>query len=268
MKVALTIAGSDSSGGAGIQMDLKVFQACGVYGTSVVTALTAQNTQGVRRTHRITPGFVAEQIDAVTRDMTVAAAKTGMLDREQIVQAVADRVRRRGIPLLVVDPVIVATDGTPLLNGRGLKRLKAELLPLAAAVTPNVAEAELLSGIPIADLASLHAAALRIGELGAQAVVVKGGHREGPATDILWWEGTFHEFPGERLNRGDVHGTGCAYSAALTARLALGDTMLEACRFARAYIQTLISRAATIGKGALLMSDLAVAPGAENPNGS
>ena len=220
MKVALTIAGSDSSGGAGIQMDLKVFQACGVYGTSVVTALTAQNTAGVWRGHRITPRFVAEQIDAVTRDIPIAAAKTGMLDRAQIVQAVADRVRRRGIPLLVVDPVIAATDGTPLLNRRGVELLKTELLPQAFAVTPNVPEAELLSGIPITDLASLQAAAVRIGEFGAKAVIVKGGHREGPATDILWWDGKFHEFSGERLDRVDVHGTGCAYSAALTARLA------------------------------------------------
>jgi hydroxymethylpyrimidine kinase/phosphomethylpyrimidine kinase len=257
LKAVLTIAGSDSSGGAGVQMDLKVFQACGVHGASVLTALTAQNTQGVRRVHRVPPRFVAEQIDAVMEDLPVAAAKTGMLDRAQIVEAVAERVRRRRIPNLVVDPVILAKDGTPLLNNRGLAALKQRLLPRALAVTPNVPEAEALSGGPVTDGDSLRAAARRIGALGVPAVIIKGGHLPGEPVDLLFWQEQFYEFPGARI-AGDapVHGTGCLYSAALAARLALGDPLPEACRWAKMLVERAIRGSVSLGKGSRLAPPL------------
>jgi hydroxymethylpyrimidine kinase/phosphomethylpyrimidine kinase len=252
LKVVLTIAGSDSSAGAGLQMDLKVFQACGVYGACAATALTAQNTRGVHRIHHVPPRFVAAQIDAVTRDLAVAAAKTGMLGRAQVVEAVAERVHRREIPNLVVDPVILAKDGTPLLAGRGLALLKQVLLPKALVVTPNVPEAEALSGIRITDADGLREAAQQIGNFGVRAVLIKGGHLPGEPTDTLFWDGEFIEFPGARLGKPEdvpVHGTGCIYSAALTARIALGDSLPDACRFAKGLVEEAIARAVKLGKG-------------------
>ena len=257
MKVVLTIAGSDSSGGAGVQMDLKVFQTCGVHGASVVTALTAQNTREVHRVHRVPPRFVAAQLDAVTRDIPLAAVKTGMLDRGQVVEVVADRVRRRSIPNLVVDPVILAKDGTPLLDGRGMLALKKRLLPQALAVTPNVPEAEALSGIAIDGPEKLREAARAIASLGAAAVIIKGGHLSGSPTDTLFWRDEFFEFPGERVATSGarpVHGTGCLYSSALAARIALGDPLPEACRFVKRLMQQSIANAVHLGRGSLLMT--------------
>lgn len=262
MKIALTIAGSDTCGGAGIQLDLKVFQSLGVHGTSVVTALTAQNTRGVERVHHVPPGFVAAQIDALAHDLPIAAAKTGMLARAPIVEAVAERVHRRRIPNLVVDPVILAKDGTRLLNTRGMCVLKKRLLPLALAVTPNVPEAEVLSGITIQDAASLQEAAQRIAELGVQAVIIKGGHLPGEPEDTLFFQGEFHRFPGRRIVGAPVHGTGCLYSAALTARLALGDPIPDACLVAKETVTRAIAEAVSLGRG----SRLAVLPPAASPS--
>lgn len=252
MKVALSIAGSDSCGGAGFQLDLKVFQALGVHGASVATALTAQNTQEVRRIHHIPPVFLGAQIDAVCEDLPIAAAKTGMLARAQVVQVVAERVRRRSLPNLVVDPVLLAKDGTPLLSGRGKELLLRRLLPLATVVTPNVPEAEALSGVRIHNRASLLEAAQAISATGVRAVVIKGGHLEGEPVDYLWMEETLREFPGERLAGTPVHGTGCLYSAALAARLALGDTIPDACAAAKALITHAIRDAVALGRGSRL----------------
>lgn len=249
MKIALTIAGSDTCGGAGIQLDLKVFQSLGVYGASVVTALTAQNTQRVARVHQVPPRFVAAQLDAVARDLPIAAAKTGMLSRSQVVAAVAERVRRHRIPNLVIDPVILAKDGTPLLSARGVTVLKRRLLPQALAITPNVPEAEALSGIQIHDEASLHEAARHIAGLGVKAVIIKGGHLPGEPVDTLFFEGRFWQFPGQRVEGPPVHGTGCLYSAALTARVALGDALPEACLAAKELVARAISDALALGRG-------------------
>lgn len=234
-------------------MDLKVFQACGVHGASVATALTAQNTRGVRRVHSVTPRFVAEQIDAVARDLPVAAAKTGMLHRPQIVEVVAERVRRRRLPNLVVDPVILAKDGTSLLNARGLAALKERLLPRALVVTPNVPEAEALSGIAIQDGETLREAARKIAGLGVSAVVITGGHLPGAPVDTLFWEGEFYEFEGARIEGSPVHGTGCLYSAALTARIALGEALPEACRSAKSLVEAGIRGAVALGRGSRLL---------------
>lgn len=249
MKVALTIAGSDSGGGAGIQLDLSVFRALGVHGVSAITALTAQNSQRVERVFYPPPSFVGAQIDALLADFPISAAKTGMLGRAATVATVLARVRRRRIPNLVVDPVIAAKDGTALVSGRGLELLKRQLLPMAAVVTPNVPEAERLSGIRIEDTESLRRAALEIARTGVGAVVIKGGHLPGAPVDTVYGDGEFHELVGERLAGSPVHGTGCLFSAALTARLALGDTVLEACVAAKAFTTDAIRNAIDVGKG-------------------
>jgi hydroxymethylpyrimidine/phosphomethylpyrimidine kinase len=251
MKSVLTIAGSDSSGGAGLQMDLKVFCALGVWGTCAATAVTAQNSRGVERIHYLPPRFIAAQIDAVTDDLHPAAVKVGMLGRAQVVAAVAGRVRRRGLPNLVLDPVLAAKDGTPLLNARGVTALKQLLLPLARVVTPNVPEAEALAGMAIQDCDSLRAAARAIAACGA-AVVIKGGHRAESPADLLFDGERFEEFGGERLPGPPVHGTGCVYSAALAARLALGDRLAEACAAAKRFAEDAIRSAQSLGKGSPL----------------
>jgi hydroxymethylpyrimidine/phosphomethylpyrimidine kinase len=248
---AMTIAGSDSSAGAGLQQDLKVFTALGLWGTTVATALTAQNSRGVERIHYLPPRFVAAQIDAVARDLPPAAVKTGMLGRSQVVNAVAGRLRRRRLPNLVVDPVLLAKDGTPLLSPRGVQALKATLLPLARVVTPNLPEAASLAGRAVSDEASLRDAARAIAALGP-AVLIKGGHRDGCPVDLLFDGSGFTEFGGERIEGPPVHGTGCLYSAALTARLALGDALADACAFARRFVEQAIRGAVRIGKGSPL----------------
>lgn len=225
----------------------------------MVTALTAQNTRGVQRVLHVAPRFVASQIDSVMEDLPVAAAKTGMLDRAQVVAVVSERVRRRKIPNLVVDPVLLAKDGTPLLNHRGLELVRRELLPLALMVTPNVPEAEVLSGMTISDVESLQEAARRINALGVPAVLIKGGHWPGEPVDTLFWQGEFHRFGGERLGgagEAPVHGTGCFLSAALAARLALGDTPVEACAAAKGMIRRAIGEAWAPGKGSRLAAPL------------
>lgn len=241
-----------------------MFQACGVHGASVVTALTAQNTRGVQRVLHVAPRFVGAQIDSVMSDLPVAAAKTGMLDRAQVVAVVCERVRRRKIPNLVVDPVLLAKDGTPLLNRRGLELVRRELLPLALLVTPNVPEAEVLSGTTIADVESLREAARRINGLGVPAVLIKGGHLPGEPVDTLLWQGEFHEFSGQRVGNGDlapVHGTGCFLSAALAARIARGDSVIEACAAAKAMIARAIAMAWAPGKGTRLAVPLPLGEG-------
>jgi len=205
---ALTIAGSDSGGGAGIQADLKTFAALGVYGASVLTAITAQNTRGVTAIYEIPPDVVAAQIRAVLDDIGADAVKTGMLSSSAIIGAVAGELRRHGVERLVVDPVMVAKSGDHLLRPEAVHALREELLPLAYVVTPNLPEAEVLAGAPLQDEAAIRDAARRIQGMGARHVVIKGGHRSGPPVDLLFDGRDFREFSAPRVETPHTHGTG------------------------------------------------------------
>jgi hydroxymethylpyrimidine/phosphomethylpyrimidine kinase len=248
---ALTIAGSDSGGGAGIQADLKVFMALGCHGMSALTALTAQNTVGVTGIHEVPPAFVTQQIDAVVEDIGVDSAKTGMLASAEIVGAVARAVTAHGIGNLVVDPVFVSKHRNRLLAEDAVDALKTELLPLAAIVTPNLFEAGALVGVDeITDLAGMKDVARSIHSLGPGAVLVKGGHLPGDtAIDLLFDGERDIEIEGLRYDTEDTHGTGCALSAAIAARLAHGDVLEDAVRTAKAFVSEAIRRSLRIGKG-------------------
>jgi hydroxymethylpyrimidine/phosphomethylpyrimidine kinase len=247
---ALTIAGSDSGGGAGIQADLKVFMAFGCHGMSAITALTAQNTVGVTGIHEIPAAFVVEQIDAVVDDIGVDAAKTGMLASAEIVSAVAKSVSKHGIDNLVVDPVFVSKHRDRLLAEDAVGALKGDLFPLAALVTPNLYEAGALIEVDIWSLAEMKDAARALHALGPRAVLVKGGHRPGDrAVDVLFDGTNVIEIEGPRYDTEDTHGTGCALSAAITARLAHGDGIEDAVRSAKDFISEAIRRSLRIGKG-------------------
>lgn len=252
MKQALTIAGSDSGGGAGIQADLKAFHAHGVFGASVVTAVTAQNTSEVRRAVDLRVDIVRAQLDAVFDDLDIAAAKTGMLSSESIIDTVADVLEARRFETLVVDPVMVSKSGFRLLKDDAIEALMRRLVPRALVVTPNLHEAALLAGFPIASLDDMKRAAERIGERGAVAVVVKGGHAHfALAVDILWTrDGTLEALhPEGDVTERSVHGTGCTFSAAIAARLALGEPVDTAVRNAKRYITRVIRHAFEPGRG-------------------
>ena len=247
---ALTIAGSDSGGGAGIQADLKTFVAFGVYGASAITAVTAQNTLGVRAIHEVPTGVVAAQIDAVLDDIGADAAKTGMLSSESIIVTVAERLRAHSFAPLVVDPVMVAKSGDALLRPEAVRALIELLLPLAAVVTPNAPEATVLSGIEVRDAESAREAARRIHGLGPAMVIVKGGHLEGDRSDDLVFDGqSFEILSGRRIETPHTHGTGCTFSAAIAACLARGMEPLDAAREARAFLQGAIEHAEPLGAG-------------------
>ncbi len=248
--VALTIAGSDSGGGAGIQADLKTFQALGVYGTSAVTAITAQNTLGVRAVHEIPTSVIADQIDAIAEDLGIDGAKTGMLSSAEIIGSVADRVRHWGFQaVLVVDPVMVAKSGDRLLREDAVHALRSQLLPLAAVLTPNIPEAEVLLGRRIETDQDVRQAARDILDMGPRAVVIKGGHRQGDPIDVLFDGDTFHLFGGRRIQTTSTHGTGCTFSAAIAAGLARGLLVREAVAQAKSYVATAIQRAGPLGRG-------------------
>ena len=249
MKLALTIAGSDSSGGAGIQADLKTFAAHGVFGLSAITAVTAQNTTGVSDVAIMPPALVTAQIDAVMSDLGADAAKTGMLGNAAVTAAVADAVERLAMRRLVVDPVMVATSGARLLDEAAIHIMRTRLLPLAMVITPNVAEAAILTGVRIERAADLAIAARRLVEMGARAALVKGGHLDGPATDAFWDGFTALELVAERVPGRNTHGTGCTLSAAITARLALGDDLPDAVQRAKAYVTKAIAQAPSLGHG-------------------
>jgi hydroxymethylpyrimidine/phosphomethylpyrimidine kinase len=250
MRIALTIAGSDSSGGAGIQADLKTFAAHGIFGTSAITAITAQNTRGVVAAAPLAADLVTTQIEAVVSDLGAHAAKTGMLANAAIVEAVAAAVMALEIPFLVVDPVIVASSGDPLLDDEGLLAVKKELIRRAHAVTPNVPEAEVLSGVSIRSDADRREAAKRIFALGAAHVVITGGHIPADQIVDLVYDGeVFTEFAIERVASRHTHGTGCTFSAALTAQLALGLTLQEAVPLAQRYVAGAIRHAPGLGHG-------------------
>lgn len=245
----LTIAGSDSGGGAGIQADLKTITVLGGFGMSVVTALTAQNTLGVQGIHEVPPSFVALQFDAVASDIGIDAAKTGMLANSEIIRLVAEKIRQYGIEKLVVDPVMVAKGGMSLLREEAKKTLIAELLPLALVLTPNIPEAEVLSGTAIKTIEDMKAAARIIRKLGARHVVVKGGHLAGDAVDLLFDGKGFREFRAKRIATKDTHGTGCTYSAAIATGLAMGQDVAEAVAQAKRFITTAVRHARRIGQG-------------------
>jgi hydroxymethylpyrimidine/phosphomethylpyrimidine kinase len=251
VKRALTVAGSDSGGGAGIQADLKTFAAFGVYGTSAITAVTAQNTVAVTRVQEIDPEVVAAQIDAVVTDIGCDAAKTGMLSSAAIVEAVAAALRRHKVPHLVVDPVMVSKSGAALLRDDAVPPLVRLLLPLAQVVTPNLPEAERLAGTAVDTIDARRDAARRILDLGPKVVVIKGGHATGPLVVDLFYDGVaFAEIPGARVETRSTHGTGCTFSAAIAASLALGFSTLSAVARAREYVTAALRAAPGLGEGA------------------
>ncbi|ACL11040.1 phosphomethylpyrimidine kinase [Desulfurococcus amylolyticus 1221n] len=248
--VALTIAGSDSGGGAGIEADLKTFTALGVHGAVAVTSVTAQNTVAVTAIHDIPPEIVYKQIEAVAEDMGVDAAKTGMLSNSGIIEVVARAVNRYGFPL-VVDPVMIAKTGARLLREDAVRALVEKLLPLAKVATPNKPEAEVLAGMEIRSLEDAKRAARVIAvETGVEAVVVKGGHMEGDESiDVLYWRGGYREYRASRVSQPCNHGGGCSFSAAIAAGLAKGLEIPEAVKLAKEFISTAISYGYSVGKG-------------------
>jgi len=246
---ALTIAGSDSGGGAGIQADLKTFSAFHVFGMSVVTALTAQNSVGVQAIYNVPAEFVAQQLDSVLSDLGTDAAKTGMLSTVAIIQAVALKLREYRVEQLVVDPVMVAKSGDPLLAPDARSALIEQIFPLALIVTPNLPEASMLAEIAVTDRAGMEEAACRIHRLGPKHVLVKGGHLKGEALDLLYDGRGFTPFVGPRIDSPNTHGTGCTLSSAITAGLAKRRRLPDACRDAKAYVTRAIREGFAIGRG-------------------
>ena len=251
MATALTIAGSDSSAGAGIQADLKTFAALGVYGTCAVTAITAQNTTGITAWRAVDADLVEAQIEAIAGDFTVAAVKTGMLATAAIVEAVAATVAALDLPALVVDPVMASTSGAPLLDEDALQGMRDELLPRAMVVTPNIEEAaRLLGGPPIRSIEDMREAARQLRRLGPSVVVITGGHLEGDrSVDVVCTPDRVFELTGPRVPGRHTHGTGCTFSAAITALLALGHGVEEALPEARAYVEGALHHAPGLGRG-------------------
>jgi hydroxymethylpyrimidine/phosphomethylpyrimidine kinase len=251
--VALTIAGSDPSGGAGIQADLKTFHQFGVYGEAVVTLITVQNTCGVQRVECLDAGLVADQIRGVISDIAPGAAKIGALGNRAIIEAVAALAGDFSFPL-VVDPVLASSSGAPLLESGDIEALQTLLLPHVFLLTPNLAEAALLTGIEVRDLSGMRQAAERLADMGPRAVLIKGGHLEGDAVDLLYIPGNRHgvwtEFRTPRITTRHTHGTGCTFSAAITASLASGLDLTETVRRAKRYISAAIENAPGLGSGA------------------
>jgi hydroxymethylpyrimidine/phosphomethylpyrimidine kinase len=249
VRKALTIAGSDSGAGAGIQADLKTFAALGVYGTSAITAITAQNTLGVTRVLALNPDLVAAQIDAIIADIGAHALKTGMLANAAIIDIVAQKIRQHQLKNLVVDPVMVATSGDLLIKKNAVATLRSQLLPLATVVTPNLPEAEELTGKPLRAWKDIEAAARHITAMGARAVIIKGGHRQGPAVDLLFDGKKMLALSAPRIRTRNTHGTGCTFSAAIAAGLAKGESLERAARSAKKYITTAIRAGFKVGAG-------------------
>src|SRR5687768_12035239 len=250
MHIALTIAGSDSGGGAGIQADLKTFHRFGVFGTSAVTAVTSQNTLGVNGWVPLEPAFVRSQVDAVATDLRPAAVKTGMLGTTEIVRAVAAAIREHRLTAFVLDPVMAATSGDPLLDETAVASVRTDLTPLAALITPNLDEVRMLLGTCPDDAdAMARAAEMLVREYGARAALVKGGHLEGSEVVDVLYDGDVHVFRRNRIDTTSTHGTGCTLSAAIAARLALGDSLATAVDAALAYVHRAIATAPGLGAG-------------------
>jgi hydroxymethylpyrimidine/phosphomethylpyrimidine kinase len=250
LPTALTIAGSDSGGGAGIQADLKTFAAFGVYGTSAITALTAQNTRAVSDVHVVPSEFVEEQIEAVVSDLGCDAVKTGMLATSGIVEVVAAAIESMQLPNLVVDPVMVAKSGDHLLDDEAVHAMRWTLLRLARVVTPNIPEAEVLARMPIKTRDDMREAARRIAMLKPRAVVIKGGHMPGPeVVDLVLEAGTYTELVSARVETVNTHGTGCTFAAAIAAQLAKGIELVEAVREAKIYVAGAMKPGIPLGGG-------------------
>src|SRR6266545_1876794 len=246
---ALTVAGSDSGGGAGIQADLKTFSAYQVFGMSVITAVTAQNSQGVQGVENLPPAFVAQQLRSVLGDFGVDAAKCGMLSTAAIIEAVAAVLGEYAVAKLVVDPVMVAKSGDALLQPQAVQALIQRILPLALVVTPNLPEAEALAGMPVSSPQDMEEAARRIHKLGPRHVLVTGGHLKGDAVDLLFNGREFTAFQAPRIESDNTHGTGCTFSAAIAAGLAQGRPVGEAVRDAKAYVTRAIREGFALGRG-------------------
>jgi hydroxymethylpyrimidine kinase/phosphomethylpyrimidine kinase len=249
MKRILTIAGSDSGGGAGIQTDLKTITILGGYGMSVITALTAQNTVGVQAVYELPLEFIEKQLDSVINDIGVDAVKTGMLFSSPIVTLVASKIAQHRITCLVVDPVMVAKSGDPLLKEEAREALREQLIPRAFVVTPNLPEASVLAGMRVDNLEDMKNAARRIHEMGAKNVLVKGGHLEGESVDLLFDGTAFFEFSGPRIPTNNTHGTGCTFASAIATELAKGMSIQEAVKRAKEFIETAIRFSLPLGKG-------------------
>ena len=249
MKTALTIAGSDSSGGAGIQADIKTMTMHGVYAMSAITAMTAQNTTGVRAIQESTPEFLRQQLDAVFEDIRPDAIKIGMVSSSELIRVIAHRLRFYGAGNVVVDPVMVATAGSSLIRQEAVQILIRELLPMASLVTPNIPEAQVLSGLTIRDRDDMIAAAKKIGDDCRCAVLLKGGHSLNDANDLLYANGKVRWFDGKRIDNPNTHGTGCTLSSAITANLALGYNLTESIHRAKEYLSGALSAMLNLGKG-------------------
>ena len=249
MKTALTIAGSDSSGGAGIQADIKTMTANGVYAMSAITALTAQNTTGVTGIFEATPEFLAQEIDAIFTDIYPDAVKIGMVSSAELIGVIAEKLRSYDAKHIVVDPVMVATSGSKLLRDDAVQALTEKLLPMAEVLTPNIPEAEILSGMTITDAAGMEAAAKRISEKYGCAVLCKGGHQINDADDLLWRDGCGKWFHGKRIANPNTHGTGCTLSSAIASNLAKGMDLEEAVRRAKDYISGALGAMLDLGRG-------------------
>ena len=249
MKTALTIAGSDSSGGAGIQADLKAMTMNGVFAMSAITALTAQNTTGVQGIFEVSPAFLGQQIDSVFTDIRPDAVKIGMVSSADLIVVIAEKLKQYKAKNIVVDPVMVATSGAKLLRDDAVEALCRELLPLAAVLTPNIPEAEILADMPIRTPADMEAAARKISEQYGCAVLCKGGHDLNDANDLLWKDGAGYWFNGRRINNPNTHGTGCTLSSAIAANLAKGMALEDAVRRAKEYISGALAAMLDLGHG-------------------
>ena len=249
MKTALTVAGSDCSGGAGIQADLKTMTMNGVYAMSAITALTAQNTTGVRAIQESTPEFLKQQLDAIFQDIYPDAVKIGMVSSCKLIRVIADRLKYYDAKNVVVDPVMVATSGSALMKTDAVRTLVEELIPLASLVTPNVPEAEILSGLTIKTKEDMMTAAKQLGDRYHCAVLLKGGHSINDANDLLYANGKLMWFEGKRIDNPNTHGTGCTLSSAIAANLAKGFTLAESVQRAKNYISGALGAMLDLGKG-------------------
>lgn len=245
----LTIAGSDSSGGAGIQADLKTFSAIGAYGMSVITAITAQNTQGVFLVEDLSKEIIEKQIEVVFEDIEPKAVKIGMVSSPEIINTIVNTLKKYNPKYLVVDPVMISKSGYSLLKQEAKKSLIEELIPMAYIITPNIPEAEEITGLKINTVDDMREVGKKILELGPKYVLMKGGHLEGDAVDVLIGKNIFEVFKEERLDRKNTHGTGCTLSSAITSHLALGYTIVEAVKLSKEYITEAIKESFDIGKG-------------------
>ncbi|MBR6791577.1 MAG: bifunctional hydroxymethylpyrimidine kinase/phosphomethylpyrimidine kinase [Ruminococcus sp.] len=248
-KTALTIAGSDSSGGAGIQADLKTMLANGVYGMTAITALTAQNTVGVTAISEVSPEFLKAQIDAVFTDIFPHAVKTGMVANAELTEIISERLSFYNAKNIVVDPVMIATSGARLISEEAVETLKKKLIPLATVITPNIPEAEVLSGMKIADKADMEKVAEHIWKVYSCAVLLKGGHSINNANDLLYENGETTWFEGVRIDNPNTHGTGCTLSSAIASNLAKGYSLKDSVQLAKEYISGALSAMLDLGKG-------------------